>query len=154
MKKRTILITIVIAVIGGIILFGKLKNYIKDEEGLEENLEKTKVIIRVDDLRKFTVNSLEKNDSIYLENTEYRLGKIEKVESEKYLKEIINTEGKMIYAEVPEKYSVFITLDAEVRIEGDRYFSRENRQLNVNSEMKFSTYKTLLQGKIIDIENK
>lgn len=154
MKKRTILVIILLAIIGGVILFGKFKNYNKDKKVLKENLEKKKIVIRVDDLRKFTINSLEKNNGIYLENTEYRLGKIEKVESEKYLKEIINTEGKMIYAEVPEKYSVFITVDADIRSEGDRYFSRENRQLNVNSEMKFSTYKTLLQGKIINIETK
>lgn len=151
MKKKTILIISIIAILGALILFGKFKNYTQDKRTLEEGIKQEKIVIRVDDLRNYTINSLKKGDSIYLENAEYRLGKIEKVNSEKYIKEIVDIEGEIIYAEVPEKHSLFLTVNAEVKNEGGKYFSRENRQLNVNSDMKFTTYKTVLQGKIIDV---
>lgn len=95
----------------------------------ESNI-KIEYVLKVRDVRDYTVSSIKKGDPIYDEESGDYLGVISGVEKEPAKEYIGRNDGKIFYSEKPERYDVYITVDSDARVIGGSYFANGKREIN------------------------
>ncbi len=106
------------------------------------------MLIRVDNIRSCSVNSIQKSEAFYERDTLF--GKITNVEVLPFVDNVEKMDGTLVSAEHPEKFTVLITLDVETVQNENNYFTPSLRTFGVGSglnlESKYIAFECRVQS--------
>lgn len=113
----------------------------------EVSTKKGVISAEVKDVRDVTANNIKVGDPIYDYDKGTYLGKIASVDVEAY-RDKTEYQGKFYNAEVPEKYRVLMTIDADIK-ETQDFYQVGTEQVRIGAEMRIknksiTTFMTIL----------
>ncbi len=106
---------------------------------------KLEVVVRVDNIRECSVNSIRKSEAFY--DKDKLFGKVKNVAVEPFKDHIEKIDGSVVNAENPEKYTVFITMDVDTVQNDHNFFTPNLKTFGVGSSLS-------LQGKFVAFDSK
>ena len=110
-------------------------------------------VLRVKAIRQMAVDAINIDDVIYETVTKKAIGKIvDKKVTE--ATEFVNMADGTLSKEdkIPEKFDVYLTVEAKGLVSNDGYFVEGNHQLNIFSNVNFSTKTVETMGTIMEIK--
>lgn len=139
-----VILVIVVSIIGGIVVYKNIEQgkIAPSESALINHssaLGDACVEFELSNVREITKNFLSVGDRVYSAETDKFLGEITKIDSTPYKDTITGTDGTMVFAPVPERY----TLTLSVKVSGQQtqkgFFSVENTHFAVGDSMPIKT---------------
>ncbi|MDW7661471.1 MAG: DUF4330 domain-containing protein, partial [Bacillota bacterium] len=105
---------IALFIIGALVILGiKVSNFDKpSEQQVSTTMKPALVTIQVENVRIMTVEGFKIGDMVLSDETNSIIGPIEKIEVEPYKDDVEKLSGEVVLAEVPGKYTVYITVSA------------------------------------------
>lgn len=101
-------------------------------------------------VREYTVNAVSQGDSIY-ERNGARLGTVTKVEAKPAREILAMRDGANIYAQVENRYDLYITVEGTGRISGPSYYINSNRLMAAGSDIKLASNKMTCETTITHV---
>ncbi|MBE0450633.1 MAG: DUF4330 family protein [Clostridia bacterium] len=146
-------IIIAFFIIGALVILGiKVSNFDKPvAQQASTTLKPAMVTIQVDNVRIMTVEGFKVGDMVLSDETNSIIGPIEEIEIEPFKDVVEKSNGEVVLAEVPGKYTVFITVSALMSERETGYFSEGITEIKVNSELKIYTKTVAPLGKVKEI---
>lgn len=127
-------ILLVIAVIAGIcVRFGsKFTTAVESSETFE-------YVVKVQNVREYTVDALKKGGVITDKNSEEILGEVKDVRIETAYDTRETADGKITDVEIPEKYTCYVTVEAQGKESDDVYIMSDTTELSVGRTVDLYT---------------
>lgn len=156
MKKKfnivdVIIIVVVLAVIvAGIFLYFKMKNN-NDNATVQANTAKIEFVIEVNNVTETVANSFKaaEGSAVSFGDTASGAGTITYVEVVPYKKWVENTvDGEYVVSEVPNKYTVNVTIQSDVD-KTDTSYTSGNEVICVGKSMSFNSFGVADEGSYI-----
>lgn len=146
-------IIIAFFIIGALVILGiKVSNFNKPiEQQASTTLKPAMVTIQVENVRVMTVEGFKVGDMVLSDETNSIIGPIETIEIEPFRDIVEKSNGEVVLAEVPGKYTVYITVSALMSERETGYFSEGITEIKVNSELKIYTKTVAPIGKVKEI---
>ena len=113
---------------------------------------KMSYVVQIEDVRKYTVDAISKKGVVVDSKQKTEIGEITDVEFDTYKKEEFDSDGNIVYAEVPNKYIIKITVLSEGKESENGYYVGNDTELAVGSTVSFATKYANSSGKVISIE--
>ncbi|WP_352418666.1 DUF4330 domain-containing protein [Proteiniborus sp.] len=147
-KFNWIDIVIIIVIIG--LVFGAF-SYFRKPNAITADRVPIKVIVRVDKVLMETVNGINVGDVFKDKDTNQVFGKaIDKKVTETY--EMVETgDGRVVKATVPNRYSVFITLEGDAVVTED-YIRLGGRDVRIEGTIELKSTKNAIKTKVVDFQ--
>lgn len=127
-------ILLVIVIIAGIcVRFGsKFTTAVESSETFE-------YVIKIQGIREYTVDALEKGGIVTDKNSDEILGKIKDVQVEGAYDTRETADGQIVDVEIPEKYNCYVTIEAEGKESDDVYIMSDTTELSVGKSIDLYT---------------
>ena len=113
---------------------------------------KLSYVVEINGVRDFTVNALNKQGTVIDPKQKCLIGEITEVSSKQQTMEQFDSNGNMVYAEVPNKYSVEVTILSDGKESESGYFVGNDTVLSVGSDISIATKYVNSSGKVKKIE--
>ena len=113
---------------------------------------KLSYVVEIDGIREYTVNALNKQGTVIDAKQKCLVGEITDVSSKQQKMEQFDAEGNVVYAEVPNKYSVEVTILSDGKESENGYFVGNDTMLSVGSDISIATKYVNSSGKVKSIE--
>ncbi|MCF6460444.1 DUF4330 domain-containing protein [Clostridium sp. Cult3] len=139
-----VLLVIVLLVGGGV------KRMKKNPAAVAET-KKALITIEVSDIRTPTVDGIVVGDPLYHYDKGEKIGEIVDKKIEAYKEPVESGDGKWILAEVPEKYVVLMTVEAEVKENPDVVIAG-GEQIRIGTQFKLKNRNVAVLGTILGVE--
>lgn len=140
-------ILLVIAVVVGIVVrFGSsVTTAVKSSEDFE-------YVVKVESVREFTVDALEKKGKLSDKNATVDLGEIIDVKSEpaSFLSE--RADGAMVYAVQPNRYTAFVTIRTKGKESDNSYIMADSNELSVGRTTEIRSKYVNTTGSIVSVK--
>ncbi len=107
-------------------------------------------VIRVDNIRECSVNSIQKSEALYEKGQLF--GKVKNISVEPFVDNIEMMNGKLVSAENPEKYTVYITLDVETNQNAQNYFTPSLKTFAVGSSLSLESKYIAFESRVQSIQ--
>lgn len=142
-----LVIVLIIAVIAGIAArYGsKITSSVKSSEEFE-------YVLRVENVRQFTVNALEKKGKITDKKSEKDLGEIVDVQVEKSTQQSITADGRVTMPEIPDRYTCYVTIRSTGRESDDNYILDDSTELSVGRNIDLISKYAKTSGDIVSVK--
>ncbi len=88
-------------------------------------------VLRVENVREYTVNALEKKGRITDKKSEKNLGEITDVRVENATQQSTTASGELKISELPDRYTCFVTIVGEGKESDDNYILNDTTELSV-----------------------
>ena len=141
-----LVILLIIAVVAGIVVrFGSsVTTAVKSDEEFE-------YVVKVESVRQYTVDALNKKGKITDKKSEIDLGEIISVETEpsKFLSEKSN--GEMVYASQPDRFTAYITIKTKGKESDNSYITADSNELSVGRVTEIISKYVHTSGKIMSV---
>lgn len=125
-----VLIIVVVAIVG--MKFVNLKSIGPGGEGVTYKSAQVEYV--VSGVRIMTVDAIHVGDTLYSNETNNEIGKIVEVNVQPYIKNIETIDGRIVQAEMPEKYTVTVVVDTKISEVNTGYFAHGITEIKTNSE--------------------
>ena len=109
-------------------------------------------VLRIENVRKYTVNALEKKGKITDKKSEKDLGEITDVRVENATQQSITASGELKKPEIPERYTCYVTIRATGKESDDNYILEDSTELSVGRNIDLSTKYVKTSGNITSVE--
>ena len=149
-KVSIIDLLVLLAVIVGAIGFS-VRFFSTAAENVNENT-KCEYVVEIQDVRAFTVDALAKKGVVTEKKSGGIIGEITNVESKKYALPHVLSNGRVILVDIPEKYSVEVTVVGEGNVTSGGYYIGENVELSVGSTITMASKYANSTGKVKSIK--
>lgn len=143
-------VILIIVVIAGIwARYGsKITTAVRSSETFEYTL-------RVENVRKYTIDALEKRGRVTDKKSEKNLGEIVDVRYEQATQQSTTANGQVVMPAVPDRYTCFVTIQAVGRESDDNYILDDSTELSVGRTIDLyskyvKTSGTIESVKVID----
>lgn len=143
-------VVLVVVVIAGIwARYGsKITTAVRSSETFEYTL-------RVENVRKYTIDALEKRGRVTDKKSEKNLGEIVDVRYEEATQQSTTANGQVVMPVVPDRYTCFVTIQAVGRESDDNYILDDSTELSVGRTIDLyskyvKTSGTIESVKVID----
>lgn len=142
-----LVIVLILAVIGGIILrFGSsMTTAVKSNEEFE-------YVVRVEAVRPYTVEVLNKKGVVTDKNSNMDLGEIISVEAEQATLSSQRADGKLVDAELPGKQNVLVTIKTQGKESDNSYITADSNELSVGRMTEIYTKYVHTTGMIVEVK--
>lgn len=140
-----ILLIIVIAAGIGIRYGSRMTKSVKSHETFE-------YVIKVPAVRKYTVDALKKGGNITDKRSEKVLGHIKDVRVEPAVDNITTADGKIVEAEMPDRYFCYVTIEAEGKESDEGYILDDSTELSVGRTVDIYSQYCKTSGEIKKVE--
>lgn len=110
-------------------------------------------VLKVNDIRDMSVAALKKKGTTYSDKENIVTGEITDVVSEPYMAEIVTENGKRVYAEKPNRYTVYVTVRAEGTMSNGIYYDSEKIEMGVGRGYRLCTRNIVTNGEIVSIKS-
>lgn len=149
-KVSIIDLLVLLAVIVGAIGFS-VRFFSTAAENVNEKT-KFEYVVEIQDVRSFTVDALAKKGVVTEKKSGGIIGEITNVESKKYALPHVLSNGRVILVDIPEKYSVEVTVVGEGNETSGGYYIGENVELSVGSTITMASKYANSTGKVKSIK--
>lgn len=148
-----VILVIVIAVLGGVVVYNHIeRGTIAPSDSALLNhgsaLSNAVVEFEVENVRSFTKDALSVGDKVYSDETDKYIGEIIKIDPKPYADPLTGTDGKTVYAEVPDKYTLTVSVSVMGQQTEKGFFSSENVHFAVGDAMPIKTETVVTTPKI------
>ena len=113
---------------------------------------KLSYVVEINGVRDYTVNALDKQGIVIDAKQKCLIGEITEVSSKQQRVEQFDSKGNVVYAEVPNKYSVEVTILSDAKESDSGYFVGNDTVLSVGSDISIATKYVNSSGKVKKIE--
>ena len=145
-KISIIDLLVILAVIVG--AFGFSIRFFSDAAKNVTEKTKFEYVVEIRDVRTYTVSALEKMGVVTEKKSGGVIGEIVNVESEPFKVQLAMSNGRIVSANVPEKYIVRVTVVGEGNDAANGYYLGENVELSVGASITMATKYANSSGKI------
>lgn len=108
--------------------------------------------LRIHNVRNVTAEALRVGDAIYAATNDTPLGVIRDIRVEDCYLETSTMDGSLVYAPSEDRYSIYLTVDAEGVISNDRYYASRTYELGVNGSVGFYTKYVQTSGTVWQLD--
>lgn len=134
------LIVIVVGIAGAFVVFDKVKhNQVLTENkalvNVSESMDTLEIKLLLKEIRKMSLDAIKPGDDVFEMDTDKYLGKISRVEPQPAKALLTDLNGKMKYAEVPEKYDVYIYVETPGKQTETGFYTANNQHLVYGSQL-------------------
>jgi len=140
-----VVVVILVMLAGAFVAYQKISGneVLTENKGLVKTnaIDTLEVTMRVKDVRQMTVDAFTEGEEMFFEDTGKLLGEIKKVTTAPATKLIYDNEGKAVYAEIPQRFDVIVTVHVPGKRLVNGYYTADNIQLAYGSEQKIKTPK-------------
>ena len=142
-----LVILLIAVVIGGIcVRYGsKVTDAVKSSEKFE-------YVLRIEGVRKYTVDALSKKGKITDKKSEMDLGDIIDVRYENATQLSTTASGHIVKAELPDRYTCYVTIQSTGRESDDNYVLDDTTELSVGRYIDLYTKYVKTSGAIESVE--
>ena len=121
-----LVILLIIVVITGIAArYGsRITNSVKSDKQFE-------YVLKVENVRQYTVNALERKGKITDKKSEKDLGEIIDVRVENAEMQTVTASGAVLFSELPDRYTCFVTILGNGKESDDNYILNDTTELSV-----------------------
>lgn len=135
-----IVLLIVLAVAGGIFSYLNNKERPKANPSvITEQTKETFIDLELSDIDEYVKSAVVLNDRVYLSQTGAYLGKIVKINSKPHKKEITGTNGMMVFADIPQKYDITISIIVSANQTENGFYITDNIHLACGDMLPIKT---------------
>lgn len=153
MKKFNLLDAVLIVFALALVVILALKFTGKDMITATGNYTEAEYVIRVEQLRDFTVEEIKVGAEICLDEERDIKGIVQNVETEKSKAEIVKSNGSVVLAEKPDRYDAYITVKSEGIQKTDGFYLFGKHAINVGSTRLFRTGYVVFTGSVCEIRS-
>lgn len=144
-----LVIIVIIAMAAGVYM-----RFFRTPETVKVETEKFNYTVRVEKIRKYSVDALSHMGAMYDTETKEYLGDIVEIVSVEPTKETsITARGKAVEIEYPERYTVTIKVETDGNVGENGYYTASNRMISVGGAMEFETKYIECGGDVISISD-
>lgn len=111
-----------------------------------------KYVVKVSAVRGFTVDALKKGELLTDKKSEKELGKITDVQEDAAKIQSTTADGKIKWAELPDKYNCMVTVEAQGRESDNVYILDDTTEIAVGREVELITKYVKTTGEIVKVE--
>lgn len=152
-RKFNLLDAVIIVFALALVVILALKFTGKDMITATGNYTETEYVIRVEQLRDFTVDEIKVGAEICLDEERDIKGIVQNVETEKSKAEIVKSNGSVVLAEKPDRYDAYITVKSEGIQKTDGFYLFGKHAINVGSTRLFRTGYVVFTGSVSEIKS-
>ena len=109
-------------------------------------------VVKVNMVREYTVNALQKRGITTDKKAEMVLGEIKDVKVEDSKIQSTTASGKIEWSNLPDKYTCYVTIEAEGRESEDGYILDDTTELSVGRSVDIITKHVKTSGEIASVE--
>ena len=141
-----LVIILVVAVIAGIaVRYGSsVTTAVKSDEEFE-------YVVKVESVRMFTIDALEKKGKVTDKKSTLDLGEIVSVEYEPTKYQSTTANGKIIFAEQPERYTAYVTIKTRGKESDNSYITADSNELSVGRTTEIFSKYVHTSGTILEV---
>lgn len=150
--KRINIIDLAVLVVLIVAIAGISMRFVTAPSKNARNSVKFSYVIKIEGVRDFSVDALKKKGKVIDIKQKNVIGEITDVASKPKEEFCFNSEGKLVRAEVPDRYTAEVTILSEGRESETGYYLANNTVLSVGSELTIATKYANSSGKVISIE--
>lgn len=142
-----LVVLLIIAVIAGIAArYGsKVTTAVKSDKQFE-------YVLRVENVREYTVNALKKMGKVTDKKSEKELGDVVDVQVENATQQSITASGEVKNPETPGRYTCFVTIRATGKESDDNYILHDSTELSVGRNIDLYTKYVKTSGDIKSVK--
>ena len=107
--------------------------------------------VKVENVREYTVDMLNKKGKITDKKNEKVIGEIVDVEKQDSNFQSVTNDGRVVYTPIPERYNCIVTIRAEGKESADSYFTADNTELSVGKTFEIYSKYVKTSGSVTDI---
>lgn len=144
------IIDLIVIVVLALLITGGVKRVRTTRPDMVSETKKATVTIEVSEIRNATVEGLVVGDPIYHYDKGNYFGKIVDVKVEPF-KEAVESDGKWVNAEVPEKYVATLTVEADA-VETPDVIIIGGEQTRIGHQFRLKNKKVAVFGTILGVE--
>ena len=146
------IIDILVIIIVAIAAFGISMRFLSAPAKNAKTTTRVSFVVEVEGIRKYSVDALSKKGNVIDIKRKYLIGEIKDFSYEPQKKEAIDAKGEIVYAEVPERYTARVTIEADCKQTDNGYYIGDNFEVAVGSNVEIATKYANSSGKIISIK--
>lgn len=117
-----------------------------------QSSEKFECVLKVTNVRQFTVDALNKKGVITDKNSEKVLGEIKNIEVEEAQFQSTTADGKIVESVLPDRYTCYVTIEASGKESEDGYIMDDSNELSVGRNMDIYSKYVKTSGEIKSVE--
>lgn len=141
-----IILIIVIAIAGICQRFGsRITSSVKSSEEF-------RYVLKIEGVRQYTVDALNKKGAVTDKRSEKNMGEITDVKVETATRESVTADGVVTYAELPNYYTCYVTVDAHGKESDDNYVLDDTTELSVGRTIDFYSKYVETSGIIMSVD--
>jgi len=114
--------------------------------------QKVTYVLEVNGVRLTSVDVLREGDNVYAREDDGYIGKISKVDYAPARVVSTKADGTYVVASNENRYDVRITIEADGRVTGGRYYANKTREINTNLTMDIYTKYVAFMSRVAEIE--
>lgn len=133
------------------LLIGGGAKRMKKNPGIAAETKKAFITVEVSDIRTPTVDGIVIGDPLYHYDKGERIGEIIDKKVENYKEPVESGDGKWISADVPDKYVVLMTVEADVKENPDVVIAG-GEQIRIGTQFKLKNRNVAVMGTILGVE--
>ncbi len=141
-----VIILIAAVVVGIAVRYGSsVTTAVKSDEEFE-------YVVKVESVRMFTIDALEKKGKVTDKKSTLDLGEITDVQYEQTKYQSTTADGRIIFAEQPERYTAYVTIRTRGKESDNSYITADSNELSVGRTTEIFSKYVHTSGTILSVE--
>ena len=109
-------------------------------------------VLRVENVREYTVNALQRKGKITDKKSEKDLGEITDVRVENATQQSVTASGEVMFSELPDRYTCFVTIIGKGKESDDNYILNDTTELSVGRNIDLYSKYVKTSGDIASVK--
>lgn len=151
-KGKFSIIDLFVIILAAVLVAGIAVRYGAKATTAVQSSEEFECVLKVTNVRDFTVKALEKKGVITDKKSEVELGEIIDVEVEDAEFQSTTADGRIITSELPDRYNCKVTIRANGKVSEDAYVMNDSNELSVGRNMDIFSKYVKTSGEIISVD--
>lgn len=141
-----VILLIILVIIGIAARYGnKITTAVESDKHFE-------YVLRVENVREYTVNALNKRGKVTDKKSEKDLGEIVNVETENATQQSVTASGEVKNSETPGRYTCYVTINATGKESDDNYILDDSTELSVGRNIDLYSKYVKTSGDIVSVK--
>ena len=146
------IIDIAVILIIAIVAVGIFARYGSRVTTAVQSQEEFQYVLKIEGVRQYTVDALNKKGAVTDKKTEKNLGEIVDVRVEGATRESVTADGVVTYAPLPDYYTCYVTIDAHGKESDENYVLDDTTELSVGRIVDLYSKYVKTSGMLMSVE--
>ena len=151
-KGKFSIIDLFVIILAVVLIAGIAVRYGSKATTAVRSSEEFECVLKVTNVREFTVTALEKKGVITDKKSEVEIGEIIDVEVNDAEFQSTTADGKIITTTLPDRYNCMVTIRAKGKVSDDAYVMPDSNELSVGRNMEIYSKYVKTSGEIMSVE--